>query len=138
MAFFLPTLKKPQMTKKVLVADDEPGVSALATAILNRGGKGRFQVLLARDSEEALSVARREKPDLIFLDILMPKLDGYEVCEKLKSDSETSRITVVMVTALGGESNRQKSAEAGGDGFITKPYTPSVLLAKAEEVLGLR
>lgn len=120
-------------TRKVLLVDDEEGVLALLSAILQ--SDQRNQVLLARDGQEALEVARREKPDLIFLDILMPLMDGYEVARALKSDPATAHIKVVMVTALAHEQDRRRALEVGAAGYFTKPFNPTEILAKADEVL---
>lgn len=116
-----------------MVVDDEEEVLALMSATLE-GGEG-FKVLLARDGAEALEMARREKPDLLFLDIMMPKLNGYEVCRELKKDPATASITIIMLTALAQDSERAKAMEAGADGYFTKPFSPTALLNKVEEVL---
>ena len=121
------------MEKKVMIADDEEELLALMLATLE-GGEG-FKVLLARDGAEALEMARREKPDLLFLDIMMPKLNGYEVCRELKKDPATASITIIMLTALAQDSERAKAMEAGADDYFTKPFSPTALLNKVEEVL---
>lgn len=122
------------MTKKVMLADDEERVLALVAATLE--DESRYQLLLARDGAEAIDVARREKPDLLFLDILMPKFDGYEVCQALKENPDTARIKIVMLTALSQDFERKKAEMAGADGYFTKPFSPTALLEKVEEVLG--
>ena len=121
------------MEKKVMIADDEEELLALMLATLE-GGEG-FKVLLARDGAEALEMARREKPDLLFLDIMMPKLNGYEVCRELKKDPATASLTIIMLTALAQDSERAKAMEAGADDYFTKPFSPTALLNKVEEVL---
>ena len=121
------------MTKKVLLADDEEDILMLVSATL--GGDDRFQLILARDGEEALKRAREDKPELIFLDVMMPKMDGIEVCRKLKSDSETSQVKVVMLTAMAQDMDREKADEAGADFYFTKPFSPTALLNKVEELL---
>jgi len=121
------------MTKKLLLADDEEGILALVSSTL--AGDERYQIFLARDGEEALYLARQEKPDLLFLDIRMPKKDGYEVCRALKEDPDTAHIKVVMLTALPREANWEGAMKAGADGYLTKPFSPTVLLKKVEEVL---
>lgn len=121
------------MTKKLLLADDEEGILALVSSTL--AGDERYEVLMARNGDEALYLARQEKPDLLFLDIRMPRKDGYEVCRALKEDPDTAHIKVVMLTALPREANWERAMEAGADGYITKPFSPTMLLKKAEEVL---
>ena len=121
------------MTKKVLLADDEVMIRTLIAATLEFDE--RYQVLVARDGEEALTTAQREKPDLVLLDIMMPERNGYEVCRALRGDLETAHIKVIMLTALAQESDRSKALEAGADDYFTKPFSPRALLEKVEEVL---
>ena len=121
------------MRRKVLVADDEEGVLALLHGTV--GNHEQCQVLLAQDGEEALRLAVKEKPDLIFLDIVMPQRDGYEVCQTLKKNADTTDIKIIMLTALGQESDRRKAVEAGADGYLTKPFSPTAVLEKVDEVL---
>ena len=121
------------MTKKVLLADDEEDILMLVSATL--GGDDRYSLILARDGEEALTRAREENPDLIFLDVMMPKMDGFEVCEQLKSNDETKGIRVVMLTALAQEFDRQRADEVGADFYFTKPFSPTALLEKVDELL---
>lgn len=116
------------MSKTILLVDDEEAVLELISATLSYDDSYRF--ILARDGEEALSVARRDKPDLILLDILMPKKDGYHVCRALKQDPETSHIKVLILTALTQDLEYQRAVESGADGYLTKPFSPLELLAK--------
>ena len=122
------------MTKKVLLADDEEDILVLVSATL--GGDDRYNLILARDGEEALRRAREDKPDLIFLDVMMPKMDGFEVCTILKSESATKHVKVVMLTAMAQELDKQKAEQAGADFYFTKPFSPTALLNKMEELLG--
>lgn len=124
------------MPKRVLLADDEERVLELVAATL--GGEAQYEVLVARNGREALETARRERPDLVFLDVWMPELDGYAVCRALKSDPATAHTKVVMLTGLADESERRKALEAGADDYFTKPFSPMALLDKVEELLGLR
>lgn len=95
-----------------------------------------YQLLEASDGEETLALARSEHPDLILLDIAMPKIDGFEVCGRLKSDPDTNRIRVVMLTARVQEAERLRGEEVGADGYFTKPFSPLALLHRISEVLG--
>jgi len=122
------------MTQKVLLADDEEDILVLVSATL--GGDDRYSLILARDGEEALQRAREDKPDLIFLDVMMPKMDGFEVCSILKSESDTKHVKVVMLTAMAQELDKQKAEQAGADFYFTKPFSPTALLNKVEELLG--
>ncbi len=120
-------------TKTVMIADDEPAIVSLLMATL--GDDERYRVIAARDGKEALEVAIREKPDLIFLDILMPKMDGYEVCRILKADKANAKMKIVMLTALAREDERRQALSAGADDYFTKPFSPTALLEKVEETL---
>ena len=117
----------------VLVVDDERSLRLLMRATLSRGS---YRVLEAASGTQGLAVARRERPDLILLDIGMPGLDGYGVCRALKGDPETASIVVVMLTARALEADRQQGIEAGADEYITKPFSPAELLATVQRLLG--
>ena len=121
--------------RKVLHVDDYEGVLSLVHATLRNDE--RYQILLARDGEEALDLARLEKPDLIFMDIMMPKTDGYSVCRELIDDPDTSQIKVVLLTALDTEFSRDRGMEAGAVDYITKPFSPIALLEKVDDILGI-
>ncbi|MBI2858339.1 MAG: response regulator [Chloroflexi bacterium] len=121
--------------KKVLVAEDEDFVRTLVAATI--GDDARYLILEAHDGGEALQIARREKPDLVLLDIMMPVLDGYSVCRQLKADPDTRGITIVMLSALAQEFNRRAALEAGADGYMVKPFSPTDLINKVEETLHL-
>jgi len=118
---------------KILLVDDEEDILTLVSATLE--DDKRYQVILARNGDEALALASRQNPELMFLDIRMPGKNGWEVCKALKEGPTTARIKVVMLTALIQESDRQRAIEAGADGYLTKPFSPLALLNKAEEVL---
>jgi len=121
------------MRKKLMLVDDEENVLVLVSAALE--DDERFELLLARDGEEALELARREKPDLLLLDVLMPEIDGYEVCRRLKEDPETAFIKIIMLTALVEESGEMKAKAAGADGYLTKPFSIAALRNMLEEIL---
>ena len=123
------------MPKTILLADDEEGILALLSATLE--GDQRYGLLMARDGEEALSICREQKPDVMFLDLRMPKLDGCEVCRALKQDPQTADIKVIVLTAMAQETDRDKALEAGADDYLTKPFSPRVLLEKATQYLNL-
>ncbi len=114
---------------RVLVADDDPLIQRLVRTHLDRAG---FRVLSAGDGEEALDVAATEQPDLIVLDLMLPKLDGFEVCRRLR---EFSLVPVVMLTARGEQVDKMKGFEAGADDYLTKPFAPPELLARVRAVL---
>ena len=122
------------MSKKVMLADDEESILALVAATLE--DEDRYQLILSRDGAEAISLARREKPALLFLDIMMPIVDGYQVCRTLKQDPETASIKIIMLTALAQQFERDQAEMAGADDYFTKPFSPTALIEKVDEVLG--
>ena len=110
--------------KKILIADDEQSVRELIKRLLSQD----YIVLEAGDGEEAIDIARSEKPDLILMDILMPKVDGYIACYQIKQGQDTKAIPVVMLTGVGHELNKKLSWEVGARGYITKPFSLQDLL----------
>jgi DNA-binding response OmpR family regulator len=119
--------------KKILVVDDEPNVIKSLTFVL---GKEGYDVSSAVNGEEAIAKVRQSKPDLMFLDVMMPKKNGYEVCQEVKSDSSLSDIHIIMLTAKGQEADREKGLNAGADEFMTKPFSPIMVIGKVKELLG--
>ena len=120
------------MAKKVLVCDDEPYIVESVSYVVRKAG---FEVVVAEDGEEALEMGRKEKPDLIFLDIMMPKVTGYEVCRQLKEDPATRNTYIVMLTARGQEEDERKALDMGADEFMTKPFSPRKMRAKLLKIL---
>jgi len=114
---------------RILVVDDAPMNIRLLSQVL----RSAYVVYAATDGETALELARSQQPDLILLDVLMPGMDGYEVCRRLKSDPQTRTIPVIFVTAL--EPEESKVAEFGATGFLTKPIEPASVLAQVAACL---
>jgi two-component system phosphate regulon response regulator PhoB len=124
------------MTKpKILVVDDEPDALELVGFNLKRAG---FQVNTAAGGAEALRKARELLPDLIVLDVMLPEFDGLEVCRRLRGDSETAAIPIIMLTAKAGEIDRVLGLELGADDYLTKPFSPRELVLRIKNVLGRR
>ncbi len=117
---------------KILLADDQERVRRLVAATL---GTVQWELLYARDGEEALRIAAEAQPDIVLLDVTMPKLDGFEVCRQLKGDPETAAIKVVMLTARGGDMDRSRGRAAGADEYFVKPFSPIQLLKKVYALL---
>ena len=115
------------MAKKILVIDDEVELTKAMTIRLNTAG---YEVSIAHDGEGALKKARLEKPDLIILDLMLPKIDGYKVCRLLKFDQKYREIPIIMVTARVEEEDKRLGMETGADEYITKPFDWSDLLEK--------
>jgi two-component system alkaline phosphatase synthesis response regulator PhoP len=128
-----PTGGNTMAAKKILVVDDEMHILRIVKYKLESAG---YQVLTALNGTEALQIARDEKPSLIFLDIMMPGINGYEVCSELKNDPTTRDIIIIMLTAKGQESDKIKGLEVGVDEYITKPFSPQDLLDRTKDLLG--
>jgi DNA-binding response OmpR family regulator len=122
------------MSKTILVADDEPYVLRSIEYILKKEG---FRVLTAVDGEEALAKIRSENPDLVFLDIQMPRMDGNTVCRTLRQDG-LSDLYIIMITAKGQEADRLHSLESGANEYITKPFSPRKVVERVHALLGSR
>lgn len=118
--------------KRILVVDDEV---ELVRAIQIRLQQADYEVLAAYNGQEALEKAKKEKPDLIILDLMLPKMDGYKVCGLLKADTRYNKIPIIMFTARAQESDIKMGQEAGADVYITKPFEHQVLLTRVRELL---
>jgi DNA-binding response OmpR family regulator len=119
----------------VLVADDDDDIRALVTFRLERAG---YQVIEARDGEEALRLAVDLAPALAVLDVMMPKLDGYEVTTRLRQAAATRRMPIILLTARVQESDITRGFDAGADDYIKKPFSPQELGARVQAILGRR
>ncbi len=113
---------------KILIADDEAYIRELLATVLQE----KYDVVLAPDGTEAVEVAKREQPDLIIMDVMMPGLDGYQACEVLRNDGSTKDIPIVMLTAIHDTANRVKAFTSGADDHIAKPFVVEELLARVE------
>ena len=120
------------MGKKILLADDEEDVKSILKMFLKSKG---YEVCTAFDGLDAIDQTKKEKPDLILLDIMMPEMDGFEVCKKLKSDPETADIPVIMVSAASHAESVQKGLDAGASDYIVKPFEPEQLERKLASIL---
>ncbi|TKJ29040.1 MAG: DNA-binding response regulator [Chloroflexi bacterium B3_Chlor] len=114
---------------KVLVVDDDPGIVKLVRAYLEQDG---FQVLAAYDGKKAMQIARHDKPDLVVLDLMLPEMDGWDVCRALRKESD---VPIVMLTARVEESDKLVGLELGADDYVTKPFSPRELVARVRAVL---
>lgn len=123
------------MKKRVLVVDDEEDILSLVAAML--GFSERYDVMVAHEGQEALEIARRQSPDVVILDILMPRMNGYQVLRALKADPTTSHAKVIMLTALAQQADRERAVAAGADGFLVKPFSPTMLLSTVTQALDL-
>ncbi|MCM8795041.1 MAG: response regulator [Candidatus Omnitrophica bacterium] len=120
------------MSKKILLADDEPDIRQLVSLRLKSGG---YEVVMASDGQDTLTKVKEEKPDLIIMDLMMPKLDGYKACRLLKFDSRFKQIPVVILSARGQQEDIHLAKECGADAYFTKPFEPVSFLAKIKELI---
>jgi two-component system alkaline phosphatase synthesis response regulator PhoP len=120
--------------QKVLVVDDEPNIRNILDFTLGAEG---YLVIAAGDGEQGFEVALAELPDLILLDVMMPRSDGFEVCRRLKEDPRTAHIPVVMLTAKSGRDDRLQGEAARADGYITKPFSPQRVVETVQSLLGV-
>jgi len=120
------------VAKKVLICDDEPYILESVSYLVRAAG---YEVFTAEDGEEALATAQRERPALMFLDLMMPRRNGFEVCQALKRDPATRGIHVIILTARGQELDRERGAEVGADEYLTKPFSPRKLRLRLHEIL---
>ncbi|MDQ3964522.1 MAG: response regulator [Actinomycetota bacterium] len=118
--------------KRILVADDDPVILRLIQVNLELEG---YQVLTANNGEEAIAAANTETPDLVILDIMMPRLDGYQTCERLKADDATKDIPVVFLSAKAQQADIEKGKSYGVEEYLTKPFDPTELLEVVERLV---
>ena len=125
------------MEQKLLIVDDEAHIRMLLEQTLEELEDEDVEFFSAQNGEEALDIIREEKPQLVFLDVMMPKMNGMEVCRKVKKELGLGDVYIVLLTAKGQELDRQKGQEVGADLYMTKPFDPEMILLKAKEILGL-
>jgi DNA-binding response OmpR family regulator len=125
------------MAPKILIVDDEPHIRLLLGRILEDLEDEGVELLTANNGGEALRIIKTELPQLVFLDVMMPEMNGIEVCQVVKHELGLENAHIVMLTAKGQELDKQKGREAGADSYVTKPFDPDEMLAKAKEILGL-
>jgi DNA-binding response OmpR family regulator len=124
------------MEKKLLIVDDEAHIRMLIEQTLEELEDEGVNFLMAENGEQALEIIQSESPQLVFLDVMMPKMNGMEVCRRVKKELSID-VYIVLLTAKGQELDRLKGQEVGADLYMTKPFDPEVILAKAREVLEL-
>jgi len=125
-----------RMNPKILIVDDETHIRLLIEQTLEELADAGIDILTADNGEEALRLIQAERPRLVFLDVMMPRLNGFDVCRTVKRDLGMSDVYVVMLTAKGQGYDKRRGEEAGADVYMTKPFDPDELLEKARAVLG--
>jgi DNA-binding response OmpR family regulator len=120
------------MSKKVLIVDDEPGIIVALQFLMEQNG---YATMVAFSGEEAMEAVAKHHPDLMLLDIMLPVVDGFEVCQRVRENPNWNNIRIVLVTALGNEANVTKGMDLGADAYVTKPFSNADLVAKVKELL---
>lgn len=123
------------MEQKILIVDDELHMRLLMEQVFEELEKEGVKLFIAEDGEQALQIIKEEKPDFVVLDIMMPRIDGFEVCNIVKKKMGMHDVFIVLLTAKGQEKDKEDGRKVGADVYITKPFDPDELLAMAEEVL---
>lgn len=124
------------MNKKIAIVDDEPYIRILLEEVLSELLDNGTIIFTAKDGLEGFNLINKERPDLVFLDVMMPHINGYDVCQKVKSNPDLNGTYVILITAKGQEIDRIKGETAGADEYITKPFDPDMILEKAKSILG--
>jgi DNA-binding response OmpR family regulator len=123
------------MAKKILIVDDEPSIIVALQFLMEQNG---YETLVAFSGEEAMEAVARHRPDLILLDIMLPVVDGFEVCQRVREKADWKDIRIVLITALDRESNVAKGLALGADAYVTKPFANADLIEKVKELLECR
>jgi two-component system alkaline phosphatase synthesis response regulator PhoP len=123
------------MTQRVLIVDDEPNILISVEYLMKREG---FEVSVARDGQEALVRVRADRPDLVVLDVMMPKLDGFQVCERLRADPKLAGLRILMLTAKGRAVEMKKGMAVGADDYMPKPFSTRELVERVKELLAVQ
>ncbi|MXV37338.1 response regulator [Flavobacteriaceae bacterium Ap0902] len=122
------------MKKRILIVDDEPNIVMTLEYALQKKG---YQIFIARNGEEALEIVNREKPDLVFMDVMMPDMDGYETFEKLKTNEKLSHTKLIFLSAKNKPSDIEKGMQLGANDYITKPFSIKKVLKSVENILSI-
>ncbi len=121
------------MGRSVLIVDDEPNIVRSLEFLMTKAG---YEVRVARDGEQALDEIAKDQPDLVLLDAMMPKRDGFDVCQTIRANPDWAGIRVIMLTAKGRDIEREKGLAMGADGYITKPFSTKDVVVQVEKMLG--
>ncbi|MEM7556060.1 MAG: response regulator [Cyanobacteria bacterium P01_A01_bin.84] len=125
------------MDKKILIVDDEANIRILMEQVLENLEDEGVELLIAENGQEALETIKDEEPDLVFLDVMMPKMNGLDVCQMVKQELGLANVYIIMLTAKGQEFDKQKGIEVGADCYMSKPFRPKDILEKSREILGM-
>lgn len=120
------------MPKKILIVDDEPSIIVPVQFLMEQNG---YDVMVAFSGEEAMEIIAEKKVDLILLDIMLPVIDGFEVCQRVRENPQWNKIKIILLTALGSDANVEKGLALGADAYITKPFSNIEIVDKVKELL---
>jgi len=121
------------IVKRILIVDDEVQLVEMVKMRLESAG---YETIVAYDGQEGFDKAKKDKPDLIILDLMLPKMDGYKICGLLKNDARYAKIPIIMFTARAQEEDMKLGKDLGAEEYVTKPFDPKILLSKIKELLG--
>ncbi len=121
------------MSRTVLVVEDEANIVDSLSFLMKQAG---FEVLIARDGDTAIRMMQSRPADLVILDIMLPRRDGYEVCREIRSNPDWASVRIIMLTARGRESDRRKGLQLGADAYVTKPFSTRDIVTRVQELLG--
>jgi DNA-binding response OmpR family regulator len=125
-------MKGPPMAHKVLIADDEPNIVLSLEFLMEREG---YEIRVAKNGDEALAQVAEFMPDLVLLDVMLPRRDGFEVCQQIRANPDWRDVKIVMLTAKGRDTEMQKGLALGADAYITKPFATKELVARVKQLL---
>jgi len=123
---------------KILIVDDEPHIRLLLEQTLEELEEKGVTIMLADNGESAVEIIKKEKPELVLLDIMMPKLNGFDVCNKVKNDLNMKDVYIIMLTAKGQEFDKKRGEQVGANVYMTKPFNPDVIVEMASNILGIK
>ena len=121
------------MSKRILIVDDEPNIVISLEFLMKREG---FETEVAADGEAALEALARDRPDLVVLDVMLPRMNGFEVCRQIRSNPDSRDLKILMLTAKGRETEVARGLGLGADAYVTKPFSPKDLVAQIKRLLG--
>jgi two-component system, OmpR family, alkaline phosphatase synthesis response regulator PhoP len=121
--------------KKILIVDDEPFIRTLLEETLEEFEDRGVELFVAGDGKQGWALVQEQRPDMVFLDVMMPKMSGYEVCQRIKRNAALSGTYVIMLTAKGQEVDRDRGTEVGANEYVTKPFDPDYVIERAQKVL---
>ena len=121
------------MSRTILVVEDEPNIVDSLSFIMKRAG---FEVLVARDGDTAIRMMESRPADLVLLDVMLPRRDGFEVCREIRSNPDWKAVRIIMLTARGRDLDRRKGLQLGADDYVTKPFSTRDVVARVQELLG--